>query len=281
VYATEVFLESRCADVLEEIQRMPQQVQTRPVFDDEFARRRQVHRHATEDEFREQPVAALLQVAAIRHLGHQVCRSDQVAEATILLVADVDLFVADLVTRVVHDLARDARGGAETGLAHVAVDELCAAADVAQRELGAVEMALVRGVADIARVVQQDGYQADGRTARAELSGNRFGFLVTLDETRQRQDAVERVLDVMVDSVAAEVAGHTAVEKIVEVLERTSQRLPGCAGVEARKNVVDGFSHRLSGADLNRIGHVMVATSEPQRYDAPSPLAFAVHKTGV
>ncbi len=62
---------------------------------------------AAQDEFRIEPVPALLQVTAIRHLRNHVGRAQQVTHLDVARVGDLDLCERDFVTGEMNDLGGD------------------------------------------------------------------------------------------------------------------------------------------------------------------------------
>ena len=100
--------------------------------------------------------------------------------------------------------------------------------------------------------------------------------LVTGNKARQRQRHVERVLHVMVGRVATLVAGITAGEKALEIVERKPQFVERCAGKGLGKQFVNGIANRCRIADLHGVGDVVIVTSI-LRHSAPAFFLCMIH----
>ena len=81
-------------------------------------------------------------------------------------------------------------------------------------------MRLVVGLPDVAGVVEQRGDHAEDRTLGSEALVGQVRAVVADDQARNGERAVERVLQVVIDGVAAVVAGKLPVEQSLEVAER-------------------------------------------------------------
>ncbi len=92
--------------VANELRRLPQQVEPRAVQHLHAVGAR-VHSDVAEHELRVQPVAAFLEIAAVRHLREHVGRAEQVAGQAVARIADTDLVERHLVAGEVHDARRD------------------------------------------------------------------------------------------------------------------------------------------------------------------------------
>ena len=145
-----------------------------------------MHCEPAEHEFREQPVTALLQVAAIRHLRHQVGRAQQLADDAMLGIVELDVAGGLLVTAVVHDLRRGRGGATETDADQISFEETRAPRDVSRRVLGAV-LDVVVLVQDVAGVVEQRDDQPDLGAVRADPLARRRAALVAGDQPAHRQ----------------------------------------------------------------------------------------------
>ncbi len=167
-----------------------------------------------------------------------------------------------------HHLAGDAGRGPQPDLVQVAVEELGAAGHVRARELGAVVMALVAGMADVARVMKQRADDAQDGPRRPQAFGLGHRQLVPLDQPAEGERHVQRVLDVVVDRIAAQVTRRAAAEKVVEVLEGAAQHAQLHAGIKAREAVVYDLPDRLPVGHRHGVGHVVVAAPVTQHQHA-------------
>ena len=217
------------------------------------------HRDAAEHELGIEPVAAFLQVAAVGHLRDQVAGADQVAELAVAMIVEADLVELHFVAGEVHDLGRHRHPLGHADRRQVAADELRAAADVAERELGAVAMRLVVGLADVAGVVEQRGDDAEDGALRAETLVGEVRAVVADDQARDGERAVERVLQVVIDGVAAVVAGELAVEQPLEVAERGLDAIERIVRPVLAEQLADCAAHRVGRADLHGVGDVEIA----------------------
>ena len=123
-------------------------------------------------ELRVQEIAAFLQVAAVGHLCQHVGRAEQEAELAVQRVLHVDAVERDLVAGEMHHLFGQRRVVAEADGRQVVGQEIAAAAHVVQRELGAVAL-LVRGLADVAGVVEQRADDPQAGAACTQATGGR------------------------------------------------------------------------------------------------------------
>ena len=90
----------------EELRRLPQHVEARSVDDLEVAVVDARDRDAAEHELGVEPVAAFLEVTAVRHLRHHVGGAEQVAHLAVTRVVEPDLLERHLVAGEVDDLRR-------------------------------------------------------------------------------------------------------------------------------------------------------------------------------
>jgi hypothetical protein len=148
-------------------------------------------------------------------------------------------------------------------LVQVAVEELRAAGDVVQRELGAVAPAAVaRAVADVAGVVEQRGDDAEDGARRAEPVGGGCTEVSCPWISRAIASTMSSVCwMVVVAGVAAEVAGLAAAEQASKSSKasqhRSERHAPGVGRVNScRARVSHTGSQR---ADEHGVGHVVLA----------------------
>ena len=230
-----------------------------------------VARHALRDsamdELRVEPLVALLEIAAIRHLRQQVGSAEQVADLAVARVGHADAAEGDLVAGVVDDACRDRGPVGQARRRQVLGDEARAAGDVAAGEDGAVGNLAFRLLADVAGVVEQRRDQPHQCPFGAKLKAIRCAALVTGQQPRRGEHDVERVLQVVVDGVDADVAGHAAREQAGEVIHRPCQHVEFCARPAAGIEFQHGLADRVGRADLNRIGDVVVAASMRAGHD--------------
>jgi hypothetical protein len=178
--ALEIAVEAVAEDLARELRRLAQQVVRRRV--DRLPARAGLAGEAAGDELVVQEVAALLGIVAIGHLRHEVGRAEQEPELPVLGVGDPDGVERHLVAGVVHQPLRELRLGLEADRRQEFGQELAAARDVAERELGAVaELGLV-DAADVADVVEQRADHAEaqrgdgpGGCVRRRARGHRSG----------------------------------------------------------------------------------------------------------
>ena len=261
----ERLLEPFLDHVADEERRLPEQVQSRAVVDLDAVGAR-VDGDATEHELGVQAVAALLQVAAIRHLCQQVRRAQQVPHDAVARVVHADLVERHLVARVMHDTGGDRYPVGKAHGRQVAGDEFRAAGDVIAREHGAVGHLGLRGLADVAGVVEQRRHQAYQRTLRPQPAALRRGPLVAREQAGGGQHDVERVLQVMVDGVHADVPGHRAREQPGEIVDGAAGRIEVGAGPRRGVQLEHGVAHGLRRTHLDAVGDVIVAAAVRARH---------------
>jgi hypothetical protein len=193
------------------------------------------------------------------HLRDQVAGADQVAQLAIAPVVEADLVELHFVAGEVDDLGRDRHplGHADGG--QVAADELRAAADVAERELGAVAVSLVVGLTNVTGVVKQSGDDAENRALGAEAFVGEVRAVVTDDQPPHGERAVQRMLQIVINGVATVVAGKLAVEQALEIAERGLDAVERIVRPGLPEQIDHGASHRLRGADLHGVGDVEIA----------------------
>ena len=173
-------------------------------------------------------------------------------ELAIAVIVEADLIELDFVAGEVHDLRRDRHPFGHADRRQVAADELRAAADVTQREFGAVAMRLVVGLSDVAGVMKQRDDDGEDCAFRTEALFGEVRAFVADDQPRDRERAVERVLQVVIDRIAAVVAGKLAVEQALEIAKRR---------VDAIERIV---SARSAGRDRRPHGALPQASSPAQ-----------------
>ena len=217
------------------------------------------HRDAAEHELGIETVAAFLEVAAIGHLRDQIARADQVTELAIAVIVEADLIELHFVAGEVHDLGRDRHPLGHADRRQVAADELRAAADVAERELGAVAMRLVVGLTNVAGVVEQRGDDAEDGALRAEALVGKMRAVVADDQPRDGERAVERMLQIVIDGVATVVAGKLAVEQPLEIAKRGLDAIERIVRPGLAEQVTDGASNGISRTDLHGVRDVEIA----------------------
>jgi len=173
--------------------------------------------------------------------------------------SEADLVEAQLVAGEVDDLRCDGHPVGHADGGQVARQELRAAADVRAGEFRAVAMRGVVGLADVARVVEQRDHQAEQRALRAEALLGRVRAFVAHQQPRHGERVVQRVLHVVIDGVAAEIAGKLAVEQPLEVGERRAELLDRSARPGPRVEFLDRATRRRHRAHLHGVGDVVVA----------------------
>jgi hypothetical protein len=192
------------------------------------------------------------------------------------VVVETDLIELHFVAGEMHDLGRDRHPLRHADRRQVTADELRAAAHVAERELRAVAMRLVVGLADVAGVVEQRGDDAHDRALRPEPFVDEVRAVVAHDQPRNGERAVERVLQIVIDGVAAVVAGELAVEETLEIAERRLHAIERIVRPLLPEQVADGATHGVSRADLHRVRDVEIAAPILHvRGRSPAPLACA------
>src|SRR5579862_6875667 len=102
----ELAVQPPSARLANELRRLAQQVEARAVANLHRAVAAGRGGDAAEDELRVQPVAALLQVAAVGHLRDQIRRAEQVTALSSPVVGELDLAELDLVAREMNDARR-------------------------------------------------------------------------------------------------------------------------------------------------------------------------------
>ena len=175
------------------------------------------------------------------------------------VIVEADLVELHFVAGEVHDLGRDRHPLGHADGRQVAADELRAAADVAERELGAVAMSLVVRLANVAGIVKQRGDHADDRALRSEALVGEVRAVVADDQPRDGERAVERVLQIVIDGVAAVVAGKLAVEQALEVPERALDAVERIVRPVLAEQLAHCTAHRVGRADLHGVGDVEIA----------------------
>ena len=133
---------------------------------------RRVPRDAARDEFGIEPVVALLEIAAVRHLREDVGAAEQVADQPVLGI-DADLLDRHLVAGEVQRARGVRREIAHAELDEVVLEKAPAARDVRLRVLGAVGVPRVLAMTDVAAVVVQRGHDAEAEQTLGEHIGMR------------------------------------------------------------------------------------------------------------
>jgi hypothetical protein len=82
--------------------------------------------------------------------------------------------------------------------------------------------------------------------------------VVADDQARDGKRAVERVLQVVVDGVAAVVAGELAVEQPLEVAERALDAIERVVRPVLAEQLAHCTAHRVGRADLHGVGDVEI-----------------------
>jgi hypothetical protein len=119
-------------------------------------------------------------------------------------------------------------------------------------------MRLVVGLADVAGVVEQRGDHADDRALRSEALVRQVRAVVTDDQARDGERAVEGVLQIVVDGVAAVVAGKLPVEQALEVAERALDAVERIVRPVLPEQLADCTAHRVGRADLHGVGDIEI-----------------------
>ena len=174
-------------------------------------------------------------------------------------VVEADLVELELVPGEVNDLRRHRHPFRHADRRQVARKEARAAADVRQRELRAIAVLGVVGLADVARVVEKRDDDAHHRALGAEALVGSVGLVVAGEQARHRERVVQRVLQVVVDGVATEVAGELAVEETLEIGERGGNAVHGPARPGLREDLLDRAAHGRGRAHLDGVRNVVVA----------------------
>ena len=240
VGAAELAVEPRVHGLGDELRRMAQHVESGTVRDVQHALIAARDGDAAKHELRVQAVAALLEITAVGHLGDHVRGADQVPDLAIAGVVEADLVELELIAGEMHDLRGHRHPLRHADRRQVARKEARAAADVRARELGAVAMLRVVGLADVACIVEQRDHYAHHGPVGAEALVRCMRLVVAGEQPRHRERVVQRVLQIVIDGVAAEVTGELPGEQALEVAE-------GCGDafdVSARPGLRDDFLNR-------------------------------------
>ncbi len=174
------------------------------------------------------------------------------------MIVETDLVELHLVAGEVHDLRRHRHPLGHADRRQVAADEVRAAADVAERELGAVAMSLVVRLPDVAGVVKQRSDHADDCALGPEPLVGEVRAVVADDQACDGECAVERMLQVVVDGVAAVIAGELPVEQPLEVAERGLDAVERIVRPVLPEQLADCTAHRVGRADLHGVGDVEI-----------------------
>ncbi len=225
------------------------------------ARAREARGEPAGDELGIEPVAALLQVAAVRHLGDQVRRAEHLPDAPRQVAVDADRFRAALVAGVVHD-----RGG-RVGVAgqplgpQVPAQVGSPAADVREGVLGAVRMSLVVVTAQVAHVVEQRAQDPHAEQRGRQPRAARTAALVAVHEPRHGERHVEHVLQVVERRVAAVEAGMAALVEPQHVVEAAPEGGFRGARVQAAVQPQDLGAHRRAVRRADAVGDVVIVAA--------------------
>jgi hypothetical protein len=83
--------------------------------------------------------------------------------------------------------------------------------------------------------------------------------LVRNDQPRSRECAIQRMLQIVIDGVAAVVARKLATEQPLEITERNFQSFGGEGRPDGTKQILYGTTHSIRRADLHGVGDVVIA----------------------
>jgi len=145
----------------------------------------------------------------------------------------------------------------EADRGQVAQQERGAAADMHLGEHGAILDSGFRVAPDIARVVQQRDHHAEHRAPRAEPVHGRADAVVTVDQARRGERHVEGVAQVVVESVAGEIARVAAREQGFHVRESAPQRRKVLARITRSVYVEHRIAHVIGDFHVDAIGDVV------------------------
>ena len=151
----ELALEAADECFAHELRRLAQQIQPGAVANSQRAVDSRRGGDSAQYEFRIQPIAALFQVAAIRHLSDQIRRTQEVPQLAILRIGELNHIELDLVTGEMDDARRHRHPGFEADARQVTREETRAAGHVIQGELGAIAVLAVIEFPNVARVMKQ------------------------------------------------------------------------------------------------------------------------------
>jgi hypothetical protein len=109
---------------------------------------------------------------------------------------------------------------------------------------------------DVAGVVKQRGDDREAGEFGAKGVVARALTFVAVDDARQRQRHVQRVLFVVIESVAAVIAFKVAFKQVVEIIKGAADIPVVGVVVAAVKDIADGIAYRLGIRNLNAIGDI-------------------------
>ncbi len=202
------------------IGRLFQKIITRFVTNHILAGRGILHRHATNDELIVESVAALLEVAAVRHLGEKIRRADQVPANNVAWIIKFDLVEIEFVACEMHDHAANANVLGQSEFGKVAAKEVSTARDMAKCELGAVAKVLIAYfVAYVAGVVKKGSDNSHLRAAGPQAICRLYATLIAGNKARNSQRHIEAVLHVVIRGITAQVSGVATGEESFEVVK--------------------------------------------------------------
>jgi hypothetical protein len=132
---------------------------------------------------------------------------------------------------------------------------------VRARKFRAVAVLGVVGLADVAGIVEQRDDQAELCSIGTESLFGRVHTVVSGQKPGHRKRVVERMLQVVVDRVAAEVARKLAREQPLEIRKRLRDAIEVLARPRLATQLLDGVTHGRDRTDLHGVGDVVVAAA--------------------
>jgi hypothetical protein len=120
-------------------------------------------------------------------------------------------------------------------------------------------VSLVVGLTNVTGVVKQSGDHAENGALRAEAFVGEVRAVVTDDQPRHGERAVQRVLQIVINGVATVVARKLAVEQAFEIAKGGLDAVERIVRPALPEQVDHGAADRLRGADLHGVGDVEIA----------------------
>lgn len=212
-------------------------------------------RNAAEHELRVQPVAAFLEVTAIRHLGEDVGAAEQVAEQAQLRI---HLYVLhrNFIAGEMHDAAGCRREFGQADFGQIPGHEIGAAADMGPGVFGAMTFVGIANPAQITDVVEQRAHHAYQETGFADglTSGSHHA---PGHQPCHRQRDLKHMLHVVVVGLAAVVSGKFAAIQAADIGKDPHHAGRKLASVGGLVNLGNVDRHRQRTGRIDLVGHIV------------------------